>query len=102
MIAKILQFFNPNKKELKTMSDKVDAHKAVSLKAMEALKLARAAIKQLQAECGVHSDKIVALEAKIAEQDAQMIADGQVIEALTFAWDAELADNGGSMGGITE
>jgi uncharacterized protein YlxW (UPF0749 family) len=102
MIAKILAFFNPNKKELKMMTDKVQACKAASLRAMEALKAARQALIDLQAKCNDHSAEIDALKAQIAADAAQKAIDDQAIEALTFAWDALLGDNGGSMGGVTE
>jgi predicted nucleic acid-binding Zn-ribbon protein len=102
MLGKILAFINPKKKELKMMSDKIEAHKAASLRAMEALKAARKALIDLQATCTDHSAEIDALRAQVAAAKAQKDIDDQAIEALTFAWDAILGDNGGSMGGVTE
>jgi chromosome segregation ATPase len=103
MISNILSLFNA-KKELNkmTLNDKVEALKSASMRAMEALKAARKAILELQANHDDHSAEIADLKAKIAAMDARKAIDDQAIEALTFAWDALLADNGGSMGGIKE
>lgn len=84
------------------MTNKVEALKASSLRAMEALKAARKALLELQSTCTDHSAEIASLRTQIAAAAAQKDIDDQALEALTFAWDAILDDNGGSMGGVTE